>query len=36
MGFHEVVSLMQEQAIAFGIPLDAIGLEGVEPERDLL
>jgi hypothetical protein len=36
MGLHEVVSLMQEQAVAFGIPLKDIGLEGIDPERDLL
>jgi hypothetical protein len=36
MGFNEVVSLMQEQAIAFGIALSATGLEGIDPDRDLL
>jgi hypothetical protein len=36
MAFHEVVSLMQQQAQAFGIPLEALGLEGIQPERDLV
>ena len=34
--FHEVVSLMQQQAVAFGIPLEELGLDGIDPERDLL
>lgn len=33
---HEVVSLMQQQAQAFGVPLADLGLEGVDPDRDLL
>jgi hypothetical protein len=36
MAFHEVVSLMQQQAQAFGIALEALGLDDIEPERDLL
>lgn len=36
MGFYEVISLMQQQARAFNIPMGEIGLEDVEPERDLL
>jgi len=35
-GLAEVVSLMQEQAAAFQIDLAALGLDGVNPERDLL
>jgi hypothetical protein len=35
-GFHRVVSLMQQQAQAFGIDLKELQLEGVEPDRDLV
>lgn len=35
MGFHRVISLMQQQADAFGIDLKEVGLEGIEPNRDL-
>lgn len=34
--FHEVVSLMQQQAEAFGLDLEDVGLADVVPERDLL
>jgi hypothetical protein len=34
--YYEVISLMVQQADAFGIDLALIGLEGVDPERDLL
>ena len=33
---HEIVSLMQQQAIAFGLALKDVSLEGIDPERDLL
>lgn len=36
MAFHEIVSLMQQQAEAFGITLDEIGLAGIDPEKMLL
>jgi hypothetical protein len=36
MAYHRVVSLMQQQAEAFGIPLADLRLEGVEPDRDLI
>jgi hypothetical protein len=36
MAFHEVISLMQQQAAAFGIPLAHLGLHDIVPERDLL
>ncbi|MDB5113066.1 MAG: hypothetical protein JWL78_136 [Chloroflexi bacterium] len=36
MGLHEVVSLMQQQADAFGLPRDVLRLEAIDPERDLL
>lgn len=35
-GFHRVVSLMQQQADAFGIPLESIGLNGIDPDEDLV
>ena len=36
MAFHEVVSLMQQQASAFGVSFEEIGLGDIDPERDLL
>lgn len=36
MAFHEVISLMQQQAQAFGIPLETIGLDDIHPERELV
>ena len=33
---HEVISLMQQQAMAFGLPLQELSLEGIDPDRDLL
>ena len=36
MAFHEVVSLMKQQAEAFGLPLDELSLAELSPERDLL
>ena len=36
MAFHEVVSLMQQQASAFGVSFEEIGLDDISPERDLL
>jgi hypothetical protein len=36
MAFHEVISLLQQQATAFGIPLADLGLHDIDPERDLL
>lgn len=35
-GLAEVVGLMQQQAAAFQIDLAALGLDGVDAERDLL
>ncbi len=35
MGFHRVVSLMQQQAAAFGLELDELGLADIDPNRDL-
>ena len=35
-GFHSVVSLMQQQAEAFNIPLEEIGLEGIDADEDLV
>jgi hypothetical protein len=36
LGYHRVVSLMQQHALAFGIDLKDIQLEGIEPDRDLV
>jgi hypothetical protein len=36
MALHEVISLMQQQASAFGLTLEEIGLDGMDPERDLI
>ena len=35
-GLYEIVSLMQQQALAFGLPLSDVALDGVDPDRDLL
>jgi hypothetical protein len=34
-GFHRVVSLMQQQADAFGIPRGTLSLDDIDPDRDL-
>ena len=36
MAYHEVVSLMQQQALAFGIDLEDICLADLEPESELI
>jgi hypothetical protein len=36
MGLYEAVSLLVQQADAFGMDRDQVGLAGSEPERDLL
>jgi hypothetical protein len=35
LGFHRIVSLMQQQAPAFEIELKDLQLEGLEPDHDL-
>jgi hypothetical protein len=35
-GFHRVVSLMQQQAEAFGIPLETVALDGIDPDSELV
>ena len=35
LGFHRIVSLMWQQALAFDIELKDLQLEGIEPDRDL-
>jgi hypothetical protein len=35
-GFHRIVSLMQQQAEAFGIPFEKIGLDGIDADEDLI
>ena len=34
--FYRVISLMQQQADAFGLSRREVALEGLDPERDLL
>lgn len=35
-GFHRVVSLMQQQAEAFNISIEDIGLDGIDADDDLV
>lgn len=35
-GFHRIVSLMQQQAEAFGLTLEDIGLVGIDADEDLV
>ncbi len=34
--YHEVLSLMQQQAVAFELPLQDLALDGLDADRDLL
>jgi hypothetical protein len=34
--FNEVISLVQQEARGFGIPLAEMGLADIEPDRDLM
>jgi hypothetical protein len=34
--YYSVLSLMQQQAEAFGLPFDELSLDGLDPERDIL
>ncbi len=36
LSFHRIISLMQQQAQAFGIDLKDLQLDGIEPDRDLV
>jgi hypothetical protein len=36
MAYYEVLSLMQQQAYAFELPLSEIALDGLNPDHDLL
>lgn len=36
MAFYSVVTLMQQQAEGFGIPLSDLRLDDINPDRDLL
>ncbi len=36
MAYYEVVSLMQQQANAFDLPLPDLVLDGINPDRDLI
>jgi hypothetical protein len=36
MAFHYIIGLMQQQAKAFGIPLEDLRLEDIDPDKHLL
>ncbi len=36
MTYYEVLSMLQQQAKAFGISLTELGLDKIEPDKDLL
>jgi hypothetical protein len=36
IAYHEVISIMQQQAVAFDLPLEQVNLHDIDPERDLL
>ncbi len=36
MAYNEVISLMQQQALAFGFTLKDVGLENIDPDRDFV
>ena len=36
MGMYRIITLMQQQAEAFGMPLEAINLDGLDPDEDLI
>ena len=36
MAYHEVIAIMKNQASAFGLEQEDVGLADIEPERDLL
>jgi hypothetical protein len=36
MAYNEVISLMQQQALAFGIQLEVLNLAGIDPDKDLV
>lgn len=36
MAYNEVVSMMQQQAIAFGLSAGDISLDGIDPDNDLV
>lgn len=35
LAFYEVISILQQQAIGFGIPLSELQLDDINPDRDL-
>ena len=35
MAYYEVLALMQQQAVAFELPLRDLSLDGLDPDRDL-
>lgn len=35
-GFHRVISLMKQQAEAFGISVEELGLSSIDPDEELI
>ena len=35
VAYHDIVALMQSQALAFGMRFEVIGLDGINPDEDL-
>ncbi|HEX8705449.1 MAG TPA: hypothetical protein VF815_41835 [Myxococcaceae bacterium] len=35
MGWYSIISMMQSQANAFGIPTQSLGLDDIDPDSDL-
>ncbi len=36
LAYNQVISLMQHQAEVFGLPLEEMGLAGIDPDNDLV
>jgi hypothetical protein len=36
MAYNEVISLMQQQAVAFGLSLEEVNLDGIDPDSELV
>lgn len=36
LGFNEIISILQDQARAFGIPLEDLRIQDIDPDKDLV
>jgi len=36
LAYYEVITTLQQQAIAFGMPLEALNLADIDPDKELL